>query len=194
MGKFEVLLLLIGIGALAFFSQMPMGSRSSVIPPPTGATWTDEIHGFPIVAQFSADAFKIVDGDSIRIRTSGGGELDLRLASIDAPELNQAAGHLAKQHLQSLTLGRAASFFQTDTDRYKRPVVFMFVAAEDRYGETVVAIEVNAQMVADGFAWHAIKHSTDPQLKQLQTQAMQRRVGLWANANPVPPWEFRSRQ
>ena len=198
MSKFDILLLIVGFGALVFFSQMPMqGLPTDVQPavvlnPDQQANGPDQIYGFPVLARFSVTQFKIVDGDSIRLQTSDGGEIDLRLASIDAPELNQTSGKSAKQHLEALTAGRTATFLQTDTDRYQRRVVFMFVTVAS--GELLQTMEVNAQMVADGFAWHSVKYSNREQLSWLQQQAKQNRLGLWATLNPVPPWDYRDRK
>ncbi len=192
MGKFEVFLLLVGVGALVFFSQMPPAPQRPVVIA-TGATLdVAEINGLPVIAQFSADAFKVVDGDSIRIETGPGKTIDLRLASIDAPELRQSAGRMALQHLRSITAGKSATFYQTDTDRYQRAVVFMYVSVSNADGVSERPLQVNAQMVADGFAWHATQHSSDRRLDQLQQRAMQQRLGLWADPNPTPPWEHRA--
>ena len=198
MGKFEILLLVVGIGALIFFSQMPMQNLPSDVQPAIVLTQDrqgnspDEIYGFPVLARFSATNFKVVDGDSIRLQSSDGGEINLRLASIDAPELNQTDGRSAKQHLQRLTAGRTATFLQTDTDRYQRRVVFMFVTVAD--GGSQQTMEVNAQMIADGYAWHAVNYSSREQLAWLQQRAMNQRLGLWATPDPTPPWDYRDRK
>ena len=207
--KFELFLLILGIGALAIFSQMPMGDWTASTEPnaslpapevsanPGSGGGFGQIEGLPILAQFSASDFSIVDGDSIRLKANpavaGGSQaIDLRLASVDAPELNQTSGQAAKRHLQLLTAGRSATFLQTDTDRYKRPVVFMFVGVPS--AGTAGTMDVNAQMVADGYAWHAVSFSSSERLESLQQQAKMRRVGLWAEGNPVPPWEHRKRK
>lgn len=219
MGKFELFLLIVGVVALVVYGQMPPHDQSVAIDTPpvvypspnqsrgdstlvdgvSGGAGGGEIYGFPILRQFSAVNFDIVDGDSIRLATPDG-RVDLRLASIDAPEWTQTSGQAAKRKLQRLTAGRRATFFQTDTDRYDRPVVFMFVSgsqASDGATEGWVGnnqIDVNAQMVADGFAWHAIKYSSSERLAWFEQYAISRRSGLWAGDNPVPPWEFRARK
>ena len=205
MGKFEIFLLLIGIGALAFFSQMPTANvatdgsptgvaNQQVVQQTVQANGVAEYEGVPVLARFVADSFKVVDGDSIRMLTADAGEVDLRLASIDAPEWNQTGGQAAKRHLEALTAGRRATFLQTDTDRYQRAVVFMFVNAPNSNGVAAGQLEVNSQMVADGFAWHAIKFSSSERLGQLEASAKAKRLGLWADPNPQPPWEYRDRQ
>ena len=211
MGKFELFLLLVGIGALAFFSQMPAAQDPSsgtlsqpVLHQPVSQQpvpkQSDQVggqgtfDGFPILARFSSDSFQVVDGDSIRMVNPETGKVELRLASIDAPEWNQTGGQAAKRHLEAITTGRRATFLQTDTDRYQRAVVFMFVDVENPDGASFRPQEVNAQMVADGFAWHAVKYSSSERLNRLEATAKAKRLGLWADPNPQPPWEYRARK
>ncbi|MFM9195902.1 MAG: thermonuclease family protein, partial [Planctomycetia bacterium] len=66
----------------------------------------------------------------------------------------------------------------------------------DRYGRwiahlTMNGVDVNRQMVAGGNAWHYEDYSRDTSLSALQSQAQSQRLGLWAQSNPVPPWDFR---
>jgi len=206
LGKFELFLLLIGIGALAFFSQMPtahvppasassqQASQLPVPKPSAPVIGRGTFDGLPILARFSSDSFQVVDGDSIRIATADAGEVDLRLASIDAPEWNQTGGQAAKLHLEAITAGRRATFLQTDTDRYQRAVVFMFVDVPSLEDVTMRTQEINAQMVADGFAWHAVKYSSSERLNRLEVIAKAKRLGLWVDPNPQPPWEYRDRK
>lgn len=199
MGKFEVFLLGVGVVALVIYGQMPAQDQQASAPVFQSSQGDGDIYGFPIVAQFWADVFDVVDGDSIRLTTANG-RVDLRLASIDAPEWSQRSGQAAKRHLEQLTSGRRATFFQIDTDRYDRPVVFMVVSGNSASDRSAAPfgdhrqIDVNAQMVADGHAWHAIAYSSSERLAAFERQAMEKRLGLWADANPVPPWEFRARK
>ena len=57
-----------------------------------------------------------------------------------------------------------------------------------------IADNVNEHLVANGWAWHYKQYSTDTKLAQLETSAKAGGTGLWAHPNPLPPWEFRSRQ
>ncbi len=200
MVKFEIFLLLLGVGALAFFSQMPVsdvatdGSQPPVRPQVQQGSGVGQYDGHQVLAHFSASIFKVVDGDSIRMMTADAGAVDLRLASIDAPELNQAGGRAAKKHLETITAGRTATFLQTDTDRYQRAVVFMFVNDLNSGDVSGGQQEVNAKMVADGFAWHAIQFSSSDRLARLEGAAKAKRLGLWADVNPQPPWVFRDQK
>ena len=148
------------------------------------------IDGHAILAVASLRNPQIVDGDSIRANGING-PIDFRLASIDAPELRQPFGQRAKKYLQAITAGKELTAYQTDTDQYGRRVAFVFTTVPGQNGS---AEELNAKMIADGYAWHAIKHSQNSNLTRLEATARAASLGLWDQANPVPPWEFRDLQ
>jgi endonuclease YncB( thermonuclease family) len=65
-----------------------------------------------------------------------------------------------------------------------------------RYGRTVARVicdgtDANAEMVRAGMAWVFDKYVTDRSLYSVQAEAREARRGLWADAAPVPPWEWR---
>ncbi len=66
----------------------------------------------------------------------------------------------------------------------------------DRYGRIVGRVyvdrvDVNRELVAQGFAWVYRKYSNDAELPELEAKAKETGLGLWADANPIPPWEWR---
>ena len=67
----------------------------------------------------------------------------------------------------------------------------------DKYGRTLGRIEVegqdvNRQMVKDGLAWHYVKYDRSATLAAAEREARAAKRGLWADAAPVPPWEWRA--
>lgn len=54
-------------------------------------------------------------------------------------------------------------------------------------------IDVNAEMVRVGMAWVYDKYVTDRSPYALQDAAKAARRGLWADPDPMPPWEWRHR-
>jgi micrococcal nuclease len=69
-------------------------------------------------------------------------------------------------------------------------------ASTDRYGRTLGRLtlegaDINFEMVRRGFAWCYRKYLTDESCLGIEEQAKRSRRGLWADASPVPPWEFR---
>jgi micrococcal nuclease len=129
----------------------------------------------------------IADGDTLTVRQQGQTQ-KVRLACIDAPELTiQPDGLRAKQHLQRLLpIGAAITLRPVEQDRYGRLV------AEVYHGSR----SANLAMVQSGQAviypqYFANCRATQTQYRQAQAQAQQKKLGLWAQAKPVMPWETR---
>ena len=66
----------------------------------------------------------------------------------------------------------------------------------DRYGRIVGRVYVNGvvvnrELVAQGFAWVYRKYSNDAELLRLEAEAKEKGLGLWADPNPIPLWEWR---
>ena len=53
--------------------------------------------------------------------------------------------------------------------------------------------DVNLAMVRSGMAWRFEKYSKDGAFQRAQDEARAARRGLWADTNPVSPWEWRKR-
>jgi endonuclease YncB( thermonuclease family) len=53
-------------------------------------------------------------------------------------------------------------------------------------------VDINASMIVSGYAWHFKKYSKDQYYANLERQARKQRVGLWADPNPVAPWDYRA--
>lgn len=187
-GKLEFAIMALVLAALLYF-QFEGG------PTPTGPVLTRPatvLHSQAVESTWQAGSVDFIDGDSMRLVLPDGTMKEIRLASIDAPEWNQSFGRASSNHLRSLIDGRPVTFYQTGTDRYRRSVGFLFAFADaSQSGRNVV--DVNARMIDDGFAWHAVKYSDDPGLASLEASARRDGRGLWSDPAPVPPWEHRSR-
>ncbi|BDO63449.1 hypothetical protein TUM1887_47940 (plasmid) [Escherichia coli] len=48
-------------------------------------------------------------------------------------------------------------------------------------------------MIQSGAAWVYGRYNVDESLPALQREAQEQKRGLWADTNPVPPWEWRIR-
>jgi endonuclease YncB( thermonuclease family) len=123
---------------------------------------------------------KIADGDTLTLLVDSK-QHRIRLSDIDAPERKQPFGTKAKQALSDLAFGKRARVVQVTVDRYGRIVGRVYVAK----------IDVNQQLVARGYAWVYRKYSDDAELLRLEAEARDKRLGLWADPNPIPPWEWR---
>lgn len=122
----------------------------------------------------------VTDGDTIKVLCEGI-QTKVRLNQIDAPERGQPFGSKAKEGLSNLVFGRTVRLEVVDTDRYGRAVATVWL------GET----DANREMVRRGLAWIYRKYLRDPTLIEVEAEAKSSGRGLWADPNPIPPWEFR---
>jgi endonuclease YncB( thermonuclease family) len=188
MGKFEFAAIVGGIAILFFYSQLEPQAPHTGQDLQNGVSESvpfsaEKIYGQKVTQTFDVVSLRAIDGDSLEAVMVDGTAVEIRLASIDAPERNQKFGRDAQRHLQALVEGQAARIFQTDTDRYGRVVSFVLTGD--------AGTDVNATMVSDGFAWHAIKFSDDPSLAEFERQAKTARRGLWSQRSPISPWVYR---
>jgi endonuclease YncB( thermonuclease family) len=140
---------------------------------------------------------KVSDGDTIHVTDPLGTKVKVRLYGIDAPETeksNKKTGHVSKP---GQPYGEEA--YQALTSKIYRKNVRLDVMAVDQYKRSVGIVylnskNINQEMVAQGYAW-AYRQYLDTPYKseyiQLEEQARSKRLGLWQQSNPQPPWEFR---
>ncbi len=115
--------------------------------------------------------YLVIDGQSTRVR----------LAQIDAPEKAQPFGRRSEAALRELVWKRQVSVTWRQLDRYQRPIVQV----------RVDGLDVNAELVRLGWAWVYTQYATDRSLNALEQEARRERRGLWADAHPIEPWEWR---
>lgn len=123
----------------------------------------------------------ITDGDTILVLTSEYDQMKVRLAEIDAPEKKQSFGERSKQSLASICFKKRVSVEAVDTDRYGRIVGKV----------NCEGVNANRAQVESGMAWVYRRYAKDPSLGYAESLAKTGRLGLWADASPTPPWEWR---
>jgi micrococcal nuclease len=69
---------------------------------------------------------------------------------------------------------------------------------KDRYNRTLAEVilpdgtNVNHELVKEGWCWWYRKYAPgDTMLEQLEAEARESKKGLWADPQPMPPWEWR---
>lgn len=110
----------------------------------------------------------------------------VKLLGIDAPELDQAYGDVAKKHLADLVHDKSVV------------VEYSGIAADRSVAGRVLLndADIGAQMIRDGVAWFDPNNlsrlsATDRDVYQQSEQAARsERRGLWQGENPTAPWEF----
>jgi len=128
----------------------------------------------------------VSDGDTIVVLSARNEEVKIRLHGIDCPESKQPFGQAAKRQTLALAADKEVTVIPTDTDRYGRTV-----------GEVLLpdGTSLNKTLVVTGYAWWYQKYAPrDAELAALEAEARRQRRGLWADSNPIPPWEWRKLQ
>ncbi|SFP17592.1 thermonuclease family protein [Variovorax sp. 770b2] len=148
----------------------------------------------PLLAQAAPRTCLVVgvtDGDTLTARCGHIGsyeQVKVRIAAIDAPEKKQPYGQRSRQALSRLCHAEKAVITERDTDRYGRTVADVSCNGED----------AGSRMVSEGWAWvydyNKIATKRGGGLFKLQDSARSRHLGLWADAKPVAPWDWRKQQ
>tara|TARA_B100000700_G_C15063014_1_gene867326 strand:- start:2539 stop:3747 length:1209 start_codon:yes stop_codon:yes gene_type:complete len=123
--------------------------------------------------KFEALVSKVIDGDTVKIFKNGKRK-NVRLANIDAPEIDQAYGVESKKHLANL-IGKNKHiymFVNTDMGKYKRIVAT--IDSNPIYSSMKESI--NRRMVKDGMAYSASKTNL---FQKEEDQADIYDKGLW---------------
>ena len=109
----------------------------------------------------------------------------VKLLGVDAPELNQSFGDVAKKHLSYLVLDKSVL------------VEYSGIAADSSLTGRVLLndADIGAQMIRDGAAWFDTStnrlSANDRDIYQHSEQAARtEKRGLWQAENPIAPWEF----
>ena len=124
---------------------------------------------------------RVSDGDTITILDEGKVENKVRLNRIDAPEKSQAFGEVSRKYLATMIAGKFVKVEWAKKDKYGRIL-----------GDVIVGeVNVNLRMVQGGMAWHFKKFDNTPTYAQAENEARAKKVGLWVDSNPIPPWDFR---
>ncbi|NNG45925.1 MAG: thermonuclease family protein [Deltaproteobacteria bacterium] len=135
---------------------------------------------------------RVADGDTLTLVTREGTKLKVRLYGIDAPEIRhknlpgQPYGKEARAALAALTLGRRVTVEIVDIDTHRRMVGIVRRSGKD----------INLAIVRSGHAWAYRRYLSAPYASEYiaaEKEARSRGLGLWKQANPDPPWNFKRR-
>lgn len=128
---------------------------------------------------------RVADGDTLSVLDRNNRQHKIRLHGIDTPEREQRYGKAAWDALADMVDGKTVN---------------IVVLGEDSYGRTDGTIylgdrNINIAMVAGGHAWwYRYYAPNDRLLAATEEQAREERRGLWAQPDPVPPWDWRRQQ
>ena len=154
--------------------------------------WLSYILLLALHAHADADALTgkvvgVLDGDTITVLDDTNTQHKIRLSGIDAPEKKQPFGQRSKQSLSDMVFDKEVTVATTKRDKYKREVGKVLVGG----------IDANLEQVKRGMAWHYKAYEREQSAidrkvyADAENEAKAARLGLWADLEPVPPWDFR---
>lgn len=123
----------------------------------------------------------ITDGDTVTLLDADKVQHKIRLDGIDAPEAKQAFGNRAKQTLSEKIGEAEVRIVWTSKDRNGRIIGDVYLG--ERW--------INQEMIHDGFARHFKRYDNRQSLADAEKESREAKRGLWADKEPVPPWEWR---
>ena len=133
-------------------------------------------------ADWQGKVVGVTDGDTLTVLSKGKPER-IRLNGIDCPEKRQAFGKHAKQFASRLTYGKEVTVKDHGQDRYGL-IIADAVLPDGRV--------LNEELIKAGMCWWYRKYAPDNgRLEQLEREAREAKRGLWAEPEPIPPWEWR---
>jgi endonuclease YncB( thermonuclease family) len=138
----------------------------------------------------------VADGDTLTVLDDENRQHKVRIAGIDAPERGQAFGKRAATELASLAKNKRVIVDWSKTDRYRRLIGVVWVAPED-CSICKPSVDVGLALIGDGLAWHYRAYERDQSseerrdYRQAEAGARARNAGLWTDADPTPPWDWR---
>lgn len=132
---------------------------------------------------FQAEVSHVTDGDTVWLRAEGRAPIKLRLDGLDAPERCQRGGEQAREALTARVLHRQVEVLTRAHDQHGRAIGTLQLEGAD----------VGGWLVAQGHAWNA-RFRRHPGRYAAQEQAARAaRRGLFADAAPELPRDFRRR-
>ncbi len=159
---------------------------------------TSRLIALPAWADIEGKVVAVTDGDTIKVLDSNNIQHRVRLTGIDAPERDQPYGKASTKYLTALIAGKEVRVESNKKDRYKRVLGKVLVQPSDcnSCGKTLDAN--HAQLLA-GMAWwyryYAKEQSQEDRgrYESAENEAKLRKLGLWADANPINPYDWRQK-
>jgi endonuclease YncB( thermonuclease family) len=131
--------------------------------------------------EITAKVIKVIDGDSIKVRTAEGKEYEIQIEGTDAPELKQEYGKESSEALKKMVFDSDVRVSWKKKDNFDRPLAQVYRG--DKH--------INAEMISSGNAWHFKRYNQSQALADLEIQAKKEKKGLWKLENPITPWDYR---
>ncbi len=151
------------------------------------------------VSDYKGWVVTVLEGDTIRVLDGSNRMTRVRLKSIDAPERDQPYGDEARKYLASLLSGREIKVKAKKADDYGNILGQVWVSPPECL-DCKHSVDANLALLKAGLAWWSSKfarqqsRSEREEYAAAEEKARLEGVGLWADPDPVPPWEWRRNQ
>ncbi|MFC0710309.1 thermonuclease family protein [Azorhizophilus paspali] len=135
-------------------------------------------------AEQTCRVIRVQDGDSLTCLTPAKQRIEVNLADLDAPELDQPYGQLAQLQLFRMVYNKDVKLEIVEQRRYGSKTARVY------FGETLI----NEELVRQGLAWAYAGTEGESKLAKLEAEAKSQKRGLWGlPQNEIsPPWQWRS--
>jgi endonuclease YncB( thermonuclease family) len=140
----------------------------------------------------------VSDGDTITVLDAGHAQHKIRVAGIDAPEKEQAFGQRSKASMSDLVFGKDVLVVPSKRDRYRRLVGKVLVAAPSCTASTCPkTLDAGLVQITTGMAWWYRQYAREQSSEDADAYALAEqsarahRAGLWRDADPIAPWDWR---
>jgi len=127
----------------------------------------------------SGKVIAIIDGDTYDILLEGNKTERVRMDAIDAPEKGMPFYKVAKNYLSELCFQKEVRLVYIGIDQHGRSINRSFLTD---------GTDLSKEMIRNGLAWHYKEYSSDKELAELEIQARNKKIGLWADKKPMEPW------
>lgn len=130
---------------------------------------------------------QVGDGDTVTIESTNRVRTKVRLVAIDAPERSQPFGLDSQRALAKRVHGRTVQVEWRERDRYDRLIGRLLLDGRD----------IGLEQLEQGRAWHFTAYADSQSAVDRERyaaahrSAKANRLGLWALAEPIPPWAWR---
>ena len=148
-------------------------------------------------ATFIGRVVGVSDGDTITVLDAERQQHKIRLGGIDAPEKAQPFGQRSNENLSRLVFNKEVRV-EWRKKHHKRLIGKVMVQPSD-CSTCPKTLDAGQAQLSVGMAWWYRKYAKEQPPEDRgryefeEQEARVRRVGLWDDANPVPPWEWRRR-
>lgn len=138
----------------------------------------------------------VADGDTITVLDANREQHKIRFSGIDAPEKAQPFGQRSKENLSRLVFSKDVRVEWEKRDKYKRIVGKVWVQPAD-CPTCPKTLDAGLAQLTFGLAWWYRKYAKEQSPEDAgryefaEQEARAKRAGLWADGNPVPPWDWR---